>query len=141
MKSHTGATMTMGKGCAYTYAGKQRINSKSSTEAELIGVGDMMSQVVWTRNFIRAQGYDVDESIIYQDNMSAMLLEKNGRASSSKRTRHINTRYFFVTDRIKNGEVNVKYCPTDEMVSDFFTKPLQGSKFYQFRKVIVNLKE
>ena len=67
--------------------------------------------------------------------------EKNGRASSSKRTRHINIRYFFVTDKIKSGEVAVQYCPTDEMISDFFTKPLQGSKFYQFRKVVMDLQE
>jgi len=66
--------------------------------------------------FLEAQGYDVKDSIIFQDNQSAILLEKNVKASSSKRTRHINIRYFFVTDRIEAKEVSVQYCPTQEMV-------------------------
>ena len=68
-----------------------------------------------------------------------MLLVKNGRASSSKRTRHIDIRYFFVTDRIASGDVSVAYCPTADMIADFFTKPLQGAPFRQFRDFIMNI--
>ena len=57
---------------------------------------------------------------MYQDNQSAILLEKNGRASSSKKTKHLNIRYFFITDRIKKGELHIEYCPTDNMVADCF---------------------
>ena len=77
---------------------------------------------------------------MYQDNQSAILLENNGKKSSSKWTRHINIRYYFITDRIKNGELEIEYCPTDDMVADYFTNPLQGKKFLQFRKTIMNLK-
>ena len=77
-------------------------------------------------------------SDVFQDNQSAMLLEKNGKASSSRRTRHINIRYFFVTDRVAKGEVVIKYCPTKEMLADFFTKPLQGTPFRKFRDTIMN---
>jgi hypothetical protein len=132
MRSHTGGAMTLGKGTVYGTSTRQKINTKSSTEAELVGVNDAMPQVLWTRYFLEAQGYNVDDSIIYQDNQSAILLEKNGKGSSSKRTRHINIRYFFVTDRIAGNEVSVQYCPTAEMVADFFTKPLQGSLFKKF---------
>ena len=113
----------------------------SRTEAELVGVSDMLPQVIWTRHFLEAQGYNVDESIVYQDNMSSILLEKNGRASSGKRTRHINIRYFFVTDRVKSGELGIQYCPTEEMIADFFTKPLQGAKFRKFRDLVLNIQE
>ena len=68
-----------------------------------------------------------------------MLLEKNGRGSSSKRTRHINIRYFFVVDRIKQGELRVEYCPTGDMVADYFTKPLQGSLFRRMHDTIMNV--
>jgi hypothetical protein len=138
MKSHTGATMSMGKGSAYATSKKQKLNTKSSTEAELVGVDDVMSQVLWTRYFLEAQGYEVIESKVFQDNQSAILLEKNGRGSSSKRTRHINIRYFFVTDRVKSKEVSIEYCPTGEMTGDFFTKPLQGSPFQKFRNRVMN---
>jgi hypothetical protein len=139
MKSHTGAAMSMGKGCVYAVSRRQRLNTTSSTEAELVGVGDVMGLVLWTRRFLKAQGYTVSDNIVYQDNQSAMLLENNGRMSSSKRTRHIDIRYFFVTDNIKKGNMRVEYCPTDDMLADFFTKPLQGTKYRQFRAMILNL--
>ena len=124
MKSHTGATMSLGKGSVHLTPVQQRLNTKSSTEAKLVGVDDVMPQVIWTRYLLEAQGYGVRESKIYQDNQSAMLMEKNGRASSSKQTRHINIRYFFVADQVQINEVTIEYCPTGEITGDFFTKPL-----------------
>jgi hypothetical protein len=66
-----------------------------------------------------------------------MKLERNGTKSSRKRTRQINIRYFFVTDRIAAGELNVEYCPTLDMIRDYFTRPLQGSLFRKFRNTIL----
>ncbi len=118
---------------------KQKINTGSSTEAELVGVDDGMPMVLWSRQFLMAQGYNVSDNVVYQDNQSAILLERNGRASSGRRTRHIDIRYFFATDRIAKGELRVQYCPTDNMVADFLTKPLQGSLFRKFRAMMLNL--
>ena len=86
------------------------------------------------------QGYEVNDNLIYQDNQSAMLLEKNGRKSSGKKTRCLDIQYYFITDQIAQKNVRVAYCPTDDMTGDFFTKPLQGSKFTGFRGTILNLK-
>ena len=69
------------------------------------------------------------------------MLEKNGKKYSSKRKKHIAIRYYFITDRVKAGELDIAYCPTRDMVEDYFTNPLQGKKFYQFRKKIMNLKD
>ena len=85
------------------------------------------------------QGYQIQDSVVYQDNQSAMLLANNGRASSSKCTLHMIIRYFFVTDRIQVGDLWVEYCLMDDMIADFFTKPLQGSKFIHFRDQILNV--
>lgn len=139
-KSHSGAAMTLGQGMTYTSSVRQKLNTRSSTEAELVGVNDFMPQVLWTRYFLEAQGYGLRDNLVYQDNQSAILLEENGKGSSSKRTRHINIRFFFVTDRIQGGELTVKYCPTEEMVADFFTKPLQGHQFRKLRDVVLNIK-
>ena len=86
-----------------------------------------MPAICWTCYFLESQGYGVFENILYQDNQSAILLEKNGKASSSKRTWHINIRYFFVTDRIANNELNVEWCPTGQMIADYMAKPVQGN--------------
>jgi hypothetical protein len=107
MKSHTGGAMTLGKGMVYSTSTRQKLNTRSSTEGELVGVNDVMPQILWTRYFLMEQGYQVKDSVVYQDNQSAILLEKNGRGSSSKRTRHINIRYFFVADRIASGEMRI----------------------------------
>jgi hypothetical protein len=93
-----------------------------------------MPQVLWTRYFLEAQGYEVNELIIYQDNKSMILLAENGKASSGRRTCHINVRYFFVKDCITSGEVKIDHCPTKEMMADFFTKPLQGALLFEDAK-------
>jgi len=139
MKSHTGATMTMGQGAAYSQSSKQKLNTKSSTEAELVGVDDVLPQMIWCRYFLEAQQEQVEDNICYQDNESAIKLENNGKRSSSKRTRHINIRYYFITDRVANGEVSIEYCPTGDMVGDFHTKSLQGSQFCRFRNTILGI--
>jgi hypothetical protein len=131
--------MSLGKGCPINNSRKQRINTRSSTEAELVGVNDNMTMILWTKLFLEAQGIEVMDNIIYQDNKSTMLLEKNGRQSSGKKTRHFDIRYYFIHDHIKRGTVRVEYCPTDLMVGDFHTKPLQGSAFRRFRAIILNL--
>ena len=98
MRSHTGAYMTFGRGLMNGASNKQKINTTSSTEAEVVGVHDNMPAVLWTRYFLQEQGYPLKPLILHQDNQSSILLENNGRASSGKRTRHMNIRYFFVSD-------------------------------------------
>jgi hypothetical protein len=131
--------MMLGLGGIYNMSTRQKINTKSSTEAELVGVDDAMPMVVWVRNFLICQGFDVSDNVVYQDNQSAMLLERNGKSSSGRRTRHIEIRYFFATDRIKKGEMRVEYCPTGDMIADFFTKALQGSIFRKMRAYIMGM--
>ena len=108
---------------------KKKLNTKSSTEAELVAVDNLIPQILWTHYFLQAQGFTVRDNILFQDNQSTMKLSKNGQASSRKRTRNINIRYFFITDRIKSNKVNVEYCPTEFLVGDFYSKPLQGMFF------------
>ena len=134
--------MSLGKGSAYYTSTCHKINTKSSTEAELMAVNDVMLLILWTRYFLEAQGYEVCKNKVFQDNQSAMSLEKNGKRSSSHQMHHINIRYFFVTaDRIQSKEVTVEYCPTDEMLADMFTKPLQGITFHHFHAAILNLSD
>ena len=134
--------MSLGRGMIYSKSVKQKLNSKSSTEAEVIAVSDLGSMIFWTKQFLQAQGYEIRDgsnNIVHQDNISASRLHTNGRLSSGQNTRHINIRYFFMKDRIEKDEVSVIYCPTAEMIADFFTKPLQGEIFIQFRDMILGI--
>jgi hypothetical protein len=137
MRGHTGGALTMGIGCPTVQSTKAKCNTRSSTISELVAVDEMLAQILWTRLFMKAQGIKVSDNILYQDNKSAILLEKNGRASSSKRTKHIEIRYYYVADCIEKGDLTVVWCPTDKMIADFLTKPLQGRMFIQFRNVLM----
>ena len=139
MRSHTGGVFTMGRGFPINSSTKQKLNTQSSTESELVAVDDMMPIVLWTWYFLMAQGYGVTGNLLLQDNQSSMILERNGKASSGKRTRHINIRYFFITDRVNMKEVEIKWCPTKDMVADFMTKPLQGSHFRRLHDLIMGM--
>ena len=138
-KSHTGATMNLGNGSIQSISTKQKVNTRSSTEAELVSMDDIISKVLWTKLFLQAQGYNIKQNIIMRDNQSSMKLELNGKSSSGKRTRHFNIKYFYITDLINNDEVSIMYCPTESMIADYFTKPLTGAKFNKFKNIIMNI--
>ena len=84
---------------------------------------------------LKRQGVDVTPELM-QDNMSTIKLAEKGR-STSDRTRHIKIRYYFVNQFLENGEMKIKYCPTDEMVADILTKPLQGSQFIKLSRKLL----
>jgi len=138
-KSHTGATMSLGQGAVQGLSRKQKLTTSSSTHAELVGADDAMPMVLWTKHFMEEQGFTIDQNIMYQDNKSTILLAENGRKSAGKRSRALNVRYFFITDQIAQGNLKVLHCPTDDMISDFMTKPLQGDKFRKFRRAIMGM--
>ncbi len=80
MGRHTGGGLTMGRGFPIAMSTKQKLNTKSLTESELVGVNDMIPIIFWTCYFLLEQGYGVIENLLLQDNRSSILLERNGRA-------------------------------------------------------------
>ena len=140
MRSHTGAAMTMVKGALLSVPLKQNINTKSSTEVKFFRVDDVMNFMVWIKLFFDWKMKDYKEgtkskdigtiNILLQDNTSAIQLEIYGKQSSTKFTRHINISYFYITFNLQNKTMmEISYCPTKEMVSDYLSNPLQGSLF------------
>ena len=106
---------------------KQCYNTWSLTKTEIVGVDDVMPSVLWSLYFMQAQGLDLMCARIYQDNISAILLEVNGRMSSTKQTKHIKKKCFFVNDEVEQGKIKIKKHDTEDMWSDVCTKPKQGS--------------
>jgi len=123
-KSHTTGAMTLGRGCILNGSCKQKLNTRSSTEAELVGADDMSQLIFWTKLFVEAQGYEIKHNMLYQDNKSIVLLMENGKSRSTKRTRALHIRYFYLTNHIEKGNIEVHCCPTNKMVADYHSKPL-----------------
>jgi hypothetical protein len=78
MKGHNGVVMTIRNNVVLSRWNKQKVNTRSSTEADLIAVDDTLSTVQWTKLFMKDQGYDL-ETIIKEENKSSILFMKNGR--------------------------------------------------------------
>jgi hypothetical protein len=72
---------------------------------------------------MQEQGYDNQKNILYQDNKSTILLENNGKKSSSKRTRALNIRYFFLKEQIEKGNLMAEYCSTAESKTQILNAP------------------
>lgn len=138
-KSHTGCAIVIGDaGPTFVLSGKQSIVTKSSTEAEVVATSDSSSQAFHVRNFVIAQGHDDKPAMILQDNLSCMALIRKGK-STAMRTRHIKIRYFWVTDRLKQGEGVMMHVSTEDMgPANILTKPLQGGQFLKERQALTN---
>ena len=119
MCGHSGGCMSLGMGMLITGSSKQKLNMCSLTETELVVADNFMLHILWTNLFLKVQDYKTSDTILYQDNQSAILLEKNGMWSSSKQIKHLNCCYYFITNRISAGDLSIEYCPTGEMVGDF----------------------
>ena len=137
--SHTGGILKIGdSGEGFINSSmQQRLNARSSTEAELVGVNDCVSKVIWTSRFLKGQGYEPTKNAIMQDNKSAILLETKGCSSAGKRMRHLDVRYYFIKDLVDQGSVSIEHCKTDVMLGDFHTKHLQGKLLQKFRAAIL----
>jgi hypothetical protein len=136
-KSHSGLMLSLGAGPIDASSTRQKINTKSSAEAELIALSDKATRAIWCRDFLINQGYPASPALLYQDNQSTMKLATNG-TSSSNRTRHVSIRYFWIKDRCDTGDVEVIYKPTTEMIADILTKPLHGDTFKALRALLLN---
>ena len=106
MRGHTGGVMSFGKGIIIHKSLKQKINTKSSTETELVGASEFLPWLLWSKRFLEMQGYHVKELIFYQDNESAIKMELNGQRSYSDRSRHI--KFFFIKDVIDQENLDVR---------------------------------
>ena len=104
--------------------------------SELVAVDDFLSRILWVRSFLSDQGIDI-ATHIYQDNRSTILMCNKGQDVLSKRTRAMDVRYFAIKNNIQNGYLKVMHLGTSKMLGDYFTKPLQGSKFLEFRDLIL----
>lgn len=136
-RSHTGGMISFGRGGLINGSTKQKLNTKSSTKAQLVGASDYLSNGIWLQNFMTAQGYPPRTHWLIQDNESAIKMEKNGQCSMSQRSRHIDSCYFWIADRLQRHHIGIQHWPTHTMLADFLTKPMQGSLFCHFCDILL----
>jgi hypothetical protein len=134
----TSAVKTMGHEAFHAVSAKQKNITRSSAEDELASVDVMIAKVLWTRSFLQEKGIVVRQNIIFRDNQSLTKLEQNGKTNSGIRTRYFNSNNFYNTDLIQKEEESIEFCPTDDKIADYFTKPLKWNIFNKFIQAVVN---
>ena len=129
--------MSWGWGILLSKCQKQKLNTKSLTEGEIVGISDFLPNVIWAWMFLVEQGFKPKENILYQDNQGAIKIATNGKVLSGQKTKHMDNRYFWIKDGLRSEGITMEHCPTEQMMADFFTKPLQGSLFRKFCDIIL----
>ena len=112
------------------------MNTRSSTETEHVGTSEYLPKPIFFELFMKAQGYE-PKMILAKDNESEIRMLINGKDSCTSNSKHVAIKFFWSTDRIKNGNIDVRHCNTKKMVADYMSKPLQGQVFKDFRSVLM----
>lgn len=133
-KSHTGVVVNVGNACVLSRSIKQRIVTKDSTEAEIVGCSDFVTDVISINEFLTGLGYLTSTPTVYQDNQSAMLMMTNGNGKD--RTRHLRVRKQWVKEKNDTGEIRVVYKDTDNMLGDLMSKAKVGKQFVKMKNVV-----
>ena len=139
--SISGFSFHYGAGAVSWSSKKQPVVSLSSTEAEYVAQMHAAKEAIWLRSFVsEITGKQEKPLTILCDNQGAIALSKDNKFHARLGTKHIDLRYHFIREAVEDGKIKVKYVPTDENVSDIFTKALPKPKFTRFVEML-GLKE
>ena len=116
-------------GAIHSDRNKQRLNTRSYTEAKLVPSDNFLLKILWTKEFIRGQGYDLNAELC-QVNMTTMR-QKKVHSYLGKQSQFISIHYLIIKSLVEKVDLRILHCPTNEVVGDFFTKPLQISKGFK----------
>ena len=133
---HSALVTMVGSTAAICKSSKQKLGTRNSTESELVALSDLYIVGLWIHEFLHSLGLSLEKPVIYQDNKSTVALVTS-LINNKPRTRHLNARRRVMYDDIVvNKNVSIEYLPTDEMIADILSKPLQGNAFYKFAQRI-----
>uniref|UniRef100_A0A0A9X817 Retrovirus-related Pol polyprotein from transposon TNT 1-94 n=1 Tax=Lygus hesperus TaxID=30085 RepID=A0A0A9X817_LYGHE len=134
-KSTTGFVIFYSNGPVSWTSRKQPIVATSSTESEYISAAECARTLIYLRNFLEELSGKEVPTELNIDNQSAMDLINNGVLN--RRSKHIDVRYHYIKEKVDEGLIQIKYCPTETQIADILTKPLLGEKFQFFKQSLV----
>ncbi|KAM1357424.1 hypothetical protein ACFX2H_031230 [Malus domestica] len=134
-KSTSGYAFSFGSGVFSWASVKQNCVALSTAEAEYISASEATTQAIWLRFVLEDFGeFQTEATPVHCDNTSAIAITKN--SVFHQKTKHINRRYHFIKDALKDGIIDLVYCPTNEELADIFTKPLPKDRFNYLRSML-----
>ena len=134
-KSHSGGVVLVNGTMVEVITRKQKCCTRDSTEAELVALSDLVIDVGWHQEWYESQGYEMEKPLVYQDNTSTITLGTEG--GGKMRNKRMRALQGVVLEGVEEGDYEIKYIPTSDMIADLLTKPLNGFKFHKFVKVML----
>ena len=138
-KSVSGGAVMYAGSCVMWFSRTQKVVTLSSTEAEYVGIGECVKEVLFLRGIL--EFFDPGQSMvcipIFEDNVGAIKLAEN--PLSSARSRHIDVRHHFVRNLCEEGIIKIIYVPTEEQRADVLTKSLGLEAFSRHRNALMNV--
>jgi hypothetical protein len=134
-KSVGGFTFEVTSGSVSWSSKKQPTVALSTVEAEYMAASNATKEAIWLRVLLKDLGFtQVKATTIHADNQGCIALAQN--PVSHSRAKHIDIRHHFIRERIQNREIDLKFCPTKDMIADIFTKALPREAFEKFREAL-----
>ncbi len=133
--SMTGNLFLMSGGVVSWLSKKQAVIALSTVEVEYIALSAAAQEAVWLKKLMSDLKQTLMEPLVlHEDNQGAIAIAKNPIAHA--RTKHINIHYHFIREAVQDGIVDLRYCPTEDMLADLLTKPLLNGRFESLTKGI-----
>ena len=136
--STTGYVFLMSGGAVSWRSKKQSCVALSTAEAEYMALACTFQEAIWMRKLLRSLSFDYENAsnptVVYEDNQSAICMSKNQQCHGQ--SKHIDIKYHFVREKVSEGQIELRYCTTENMLADMFTKGLSGPKFKKLCKMI-----
>ncbi|KAJ3535136.1 hypothetical protein NMY22_g6623 [Coprinellus aureogranulatus] len=134
-RSTSGSLIKMGSGAVSWSSKKQTTVADSSTEAEYVSVSAAGREIFWMRTLLKEIGVEVKgPSPLMVDNQLALRILNNPEHHGQMK--HIDVKYHWVRDAVKQGKIEVHFLPTQDMIADIFTKPLPRPAIEQHRRAL-----
>ena len=125
-RSHYGYVVTLGNCLIASKGGRVKTVVRSSTEAEISAVNELISDLLWCRDIMEDLGYLQAKISIYEDNKSCITMLQQEPRNFHTKSRHVRVKWAFFREEYEKKTVKLRFCPTDKMVAGLLTKPLSG---------------
>lgn len=110
---------------------KQSVVAQSTCEAELYAGAAAMNELLYLDGMLTELGFKFSTPVLYGDNQSMIQVCENG--IRSKRTKHVDIKYHYITDTIKQDKIKLEWVSTEDQLADIFTKALDLDQFRSLR--------
>ncbi len=133
-KSTSGYMFQIGGAAVSWRSKKQSCVALSTAEAEYMALGNAAQEAIWMRQLTSdLKNGPTRATTILEDNQAAICMAKNPQFHG--RAKHIAIKHHFIRELVSSGAVELRYCPTDEMIADMLTKGIYGDKFIKLRRM------